>query len=89
MTGQVNLPEYDAMDMVAAQVMINHFGLTLAVSTTNFKFNVLKPLMIKHILHSIEILSDVCVTFSHCLTKEISAIRHTTTTIDDNDLLSF
>ena len=90
MTGEVNLPEYEAMDMVAAEIMINHLGLTLAVSITSFRFNVLRPLMIKHILYSIEILSDLCITFSNRLTKEISSIRDTTTTkIDDNGLLSF
>ena len=83
MSGKVNLSQYVAVNMVAAQVMMNHLGLSLAISMANFKFNVLQPLVIKHILHSMEILSDVCISFKNHLTDDNTLIPHTSTTLMD------
>lgn len=76
MSGEVN----EAMNMIAAQVMINHVGLTVAICMANLKFNVFKPLMIKYILHSIRIISDVCISFNDHLTDDATLITHQSTT---------
>ncbi|CAF4733826.1 unnamed protein product, partial [Rotaria sp. Silwood2] len=66
--------------MVAAQVMNNHLGLTVGVSMGSFKLNVLKPLIIKNILHSIRILRDFCSSFTNHFLVGIKLITHASTT---------
>ncbi|CAF4410177.1 unnamed protein product [Rotaria sp. Silwood2] len=80
MPGQVNLAQYEVMTMVAAQVMNNHLGLTVGVSMGSFKLNVLKPLIIKNILHSIRILRDFCSSFTNHFLVGIKLITHASTT---------
>jgi hypothetical protein len=63
MADYVNPIEYEAMTMVATQVMSNHFALTVASSIGDFKLNLCKPLIIKNILFSMRILRDVCLSF--------------------------
>jgi hypothetical protein len=58
--GKINPAQCEAMTMVAAQVMGNHVAVTVGGSMGHFKLNVLKPLIIKNVLHSIRILGDVC-----------------------------
>ncbi len=68
MPGKVNPTQCEAMTMVAAQVMGNHVAVTIGGSMGNFELNVFKPLIIKNVLHSIRILSDVCYSFTnHCV----------------------
>ena len=69
MPGKVNPTQCEAMTMVAAQVMGNHVATTVGGSMGNFELNVFKPLIIRNVLHSIRILSDVCLSFTdHCVT---------------------
>lgn len=68
MPGKVNPTQCEAMTMVAAQVMGNHVAVTVGGSMGHFELNVFKPLIIKNVLHSIRILSDVCHSFTdHCV----------------------
>jgi fumarate hydratase class II len=68
MPGKVNPTQCEAMTMVAAQVMGNHVAVTIGGSMGHFELNVFKPLIIKNVLHSIRILSDVCLSFTdHCV----------------------
>jgi fumarate hydratase class II len=68
MPGKVNPTQCEAMTMVAAQVMGNHVAVTIGGSMGHFELNVFKPLIIKNVLHSIRILSDVCYSFTdHCV----------------------
>ena len=52
------------MTMVCAQVIGNHMAVTVGVSNSNFELNVFKPLIIKNVLHSIELLADSCESFN-------------------------
>jgi len=68
--------------MVCAQVMGNHVAVTVGGSNGQFEvmkradmtlsdirqLNVFKPLLIRNLLHSIQILADACVSFAdHCV----------------------
>jgi fumarate hydratase class II len=59
----VNPTQSEAMTMVAAQVIGNDTAIKVAGSQGNFELNVFKPVMIRNLLHSTAILSDVCRTF--------------------------
>ena len=63
MPGKVNPTQSEAMTMVACQVFGNDAVITFAGSQGNLELNVFKPVMIRNLLHSIRILSDVCRTF--------------------------
>ena len=63
MPGKVNPTQSEAMTMVAAQVMGNDTAIGLAGSMGTFELNVFKPLMIYNLLQSIQLLSDVAVSF--------------------------
>ncbi len=68
MPGKVNPTQCEAMTMVAAQVMGNNVAVTVGGSMGHFELNVFKPLIIKNVLHSIRILSDVSYSFTdHCV----------------------
>jgi len=67
MPGKVNPTQCEALTMVAAQVMGNHVAITIACSQGHFELNVYKPVIIKNLLNSIEILSDAMHSFDiHC-----------------------
>jgi fumarate hydratase class II len=54
--------------MVAAQVMGNNTAITVAGSYGQFELNVFKPVMIKNLLQSIQILADGARSFTaHCV----------------------
>ena len=54
--------------MVCAQVIGNHVAVTVGGSNGHFELNVFKPLIIKNVLHSIELLADSCESFnSNCV----------------------
>ena len=54
--------------MVCAQVMGNHFAVTVGGSQGNFELNVYKPMMMHNLLHSVRLLSDSCRSFvDHCV----------------------
>jgi len=68
MPGKVNPTQCEAMTMVCVQVMGNDTAIGIAGSQGNFELNVFKPLMIHNLLHSIELLSDACRSFTdHCV----------------------
>jgi len=68
MPGKVNPTQCEAATMVAAQVIGNHVAVTVGGSMGHFELNVFKPLIIKNVLHSIRILSDVSHSFTdHCV----------------------
>jgi fumarate hydratase, class II len=68
MPGKVNPTQCEALTMVAVQVMGNDAAIGIAGSQGNFELNVFKPVMIFNYLHSVELLSDACVSFvDHCV----------------------
>jgi fumarate hydratase, class II len=63
MPGKVNPTQSEAMTMVVAQVFGNDTAIKVAGSQGNFELNVYKPVMVRNLLHSIRLLTDVCDTF--------------------------
>jgi fumarate hydratase class II len=76
----MNVNHYEPMTMVAAQVMGNHVAINHCLSMGNFKFNALKPLIIKNVLNSIYILSDVSYSLMGHLLGDIELKKDTSTT---------
>lgn len=58
MPGKVNPTQSEAATMVCCQVMGNHMTISIACSQGNFELNVFKPVIMKNLLNSIELLSD-------------------------------
>ena len=64
MPGKVNPTQAEAITMVACQTMGNHTAVTIGASQGNFELNVYKPMIIYNVLHSVQLLSDSCLSFS-------------------------
>ncbi|XP_056153056.1 fumarate hydratase, mitochondrial isoform X2 [Lampris incognitus] len=64
MPGKVNPTQCEAMTMVAAQVMGNHVAVTIGGSNGHFELNVFKPMMIKNVLNSAQLLGDAAASFT-------------------------
>ncbi|RZI45523.1 class II fumarate hydratase [Candidatus Finniella inopinata] len=68
MPGKVNPTQAETMTMVCCQVMGNHTTITVAGSQGHFQLNVFKPVIIYNLLQSMQLLGDVCESFTeHCL----------------------
>jgi len=80
MPGKVNPTQSEAMTMVCAQVIGNDTAIGVAGSQGNFELNVFKPVLIHNLLHSIELLSDTCRSFTdHCVVgiqPDLERIKH-------------
>ncbi|MDQ6724290.1 MAG: class II fumarate hydratase [Thermoproteota archaeon] len=63
MPGKVNPTQCEAMTMVCCQIIGNDMTIGMAGSQGNFELNVFKPVIIFNLLHSIQLLSDVCNSF--------------------------
>jgi fumarate hydratase class II len=63
MPGKVNPTQSEAMTMVCVQVLGNDATIGFAGSQGNFELNVYKPVIIFNLLHSVDLLTDVCRTF--------------------------
>lgn len=63
MPGKVNPTQCEAVTMVCTQVMGNDVTVSIADSQGNFELNVFKPVIIFNVLHSLNLLADVCETF--------------------------
>ncbi len=68
MPGKVNPTQCEAMTMIAVQVLGNDATIGIAGSQGNFELNVFKPVMIENLMHSIQLLADVTLSFhDRCL----------------------
>src|SRR5436190_1976892 len=68
MPGKVNPTQSEAMTMVCVQVLGNDAAIGFAGSQGNVELNVFKPVMIHNLLHSVELLADICNSFvDHCV----------------------
>jgi len=68
MPGKVNPTQCEAMTMVCLQVMGQDASIAWAGSQGNFELNVFKPVIIFNFLHSVDLLGDVCRSFTdHCI----------------------
>ncbi|NGX54787.1 MAG: Fumarate hydratase class II [Chlamydiae bacterium] len=64
MPGKINPTQCEAMAMVCAQVMGNDMAIAIGGSRGNFELNVFNPMIISNLLHSVQILGDVCRSFA-------------------------
>jgi len=64
MPGKVNPTQSEAMTMVCVQVMGNDAAIGIGGSQGNFELNVMKPLLIHNLLHSIRLLAGACASFT-------------------------
>merc|ERR1719333_943827 len=65
MPGKVNPTQCEAMTMVAAQVMGNHVAVTIGGANGHFELNVFKPMIIKNVLNSAQLLGDASMSFTN------------------------
>ena len=63
MPGKVNPTQCESLIMIAIQVMGNDCAVALAGSQGNFELNVMRPVAVTNVLHSINILGDGCRKF--------------------------
>src|SRR6266498_188330 len=87
MPGKVNPTQSEAMTMVCCQVFGNDVAITVAGSQGNFELNVFKPVMVRNFLHSVRILSDVCVTFREFCVEGIKPNRERIAELVGNSLM--
>jgi fumarate hydratase class II len=64
MPGKANPTQAEALIMVCAQVMGNDAAVVFGGASGNFQLNVCKPLIIRNVLHSLELLGDACASFA-------------------------
>src|ERR1700761_3165864 len=68
MPGKVNPTQCEAMTMVCCQVFGNHTTMTVAGSQGHFELNVYKPVLAYGMMHSIQLMTDVALSFTeHCV----------------------
>merc|ERR1711931_486404 len=65
MPGKVNPTQSEAITMVCAQVMGNHVAVSVGGSNGHFELNVFKPMIIKNVLNSAQLLGDASVSFTN------------------------
>ena len=75
MPGKVNPTQCEAVTMVAVQVMGNDTTVGIGASQGNFELNVFMPVIIFNFLQSVNLLSDVIVSFTQNCVSGISANR--------------
>eukprot|EP01135_Chromosphaera_perkinsii_P005624 Nk52_evm38s355 gene=Nk52_evmTU38s355 len=63
MPGKVNPTQCEALTMVCAQVMGNDVAINVGGASGNFQLNVFRPMMLRNVLHSIELMADSCTNF--------------------------
>jgi fumarate hydratase class II len=64
MPGKVNPTQSEALTMVCCQVMGNNVAISVASSQGNFELNVFKPVIMKNLINSIDLLADAMNSFN-------------------------
>lgn len=64
MPGKVNPTQCEALTMVCAQVLGNNGAVLFACANGHLQLNVYKPVIIRNVLHSVNLLSDGCASFA-------------------------
>lgn len=72
MPGKVNPTQSEAATMVCCQVMGNNVAISVACSQGNFELNVFKPVIMKNLLDSIELLNDSFMSFNERCAQSIT-----------------
>jgi fumarate hydratase class II len=77
MPGKVNPTQAEAVMMIAIQVMGNDTAVAIAGTQGNFELNVMRPVIINNLLHSIRILADGCDRFREFSVEGTEIVRET------------
>lgn len=64
MPGKVNPTQCEALTMVCAQVLGNDVAVSSGGMFGQFELNVFKPMMVRNLLESAQLIGDACVSFS-------------------------
>jgi len=68
MPGKVNPTQCEALTMIACQIVGNHHAITLGGMNGHFELNVFRPMIIRNVLESINLISDGINSFiDNCL----------------------
>lgn len=73
MPGKVNPTQCEAITMVCAQVLGNDVTIAFAGTQGNFELNVFKPVIIYNFLHSVQLLTDACISFKNFCVQGLRA----------------
>ena len=73
MPGKVNPTQCEALTMVCAQVIGNDAAVSVGGMGGHFELNAFKPLIIRNVLHSIDILGSAVLSFSKKCVEGLSA----------------
>lgn len=87
MPGKVNPTQCEALTMIACQVMGNHVAVTIGGSNGHFELNVFRPMIIRNIIDSLNLLSDGIESFIDQCLVGIEANRERITQLLDQSLM--
>ncbi len=87
MPGKVNPTQCEALTMIAAQVMGNHVAVTVGGMSGHFELNVFRPMIIRNIVESINLLSDGINSFIDQCLVGIEANRERITQLLEQSLM--
>eukprot|EP00298_Acanthocystis_sp_HF-20_P004425 c14754_g1_i1.p1 GENE.c14754_g1_i1~~c14754_g1_i1.p1 ORF type:complete len:192 (+),score=59.26 c14754_g1_i1:260-835(+) len=81
MPGKVNPTQCESMTMICTQVIGNDTAVSFAGSQGHFQLNVFKPVIVKNVLESINLLGEGCIAFAE---RCIDGIKPNTKVIEQN-----
>jgi len=87
MPGKVNPTQCEALTMIACQIMGNHVAVTVGGSNGHFELNVFRPMIIRNIIESINLLSDGINSFIDQCLVGIEANRERITQLLEQSLM--
>ena len=87
MPGKVNPTQCEALTMIACQIMGNHVAVTVGGSNGHFELNVFRPMIIRNVIESINLLSDGINSFIDQCLVGIEANRERITQLLDQSLM--
>ncbi len=87
MPGKVNPTQCEALTMIACQVMGNHVAVTVGGSNGHFELNVFRPMIIRNIIDSLNLLADGINSFIDQCLVGIEANRERITQLLEQSLM--
>ena len=88
MPGKVNPTQCEALTMIACQVIGNHHAITLGGMNGHFELNVFRPMIIRNILESINLINDGVNSFiDNCLVGIIANQERITELLNNSLML--
>ena len=88
MPGKVNPTQCEALTMISCQVIGNHQAITLGGMNGHFQLNVFRPMIIRNIIESINLIADGVNSFvNNCLTGIIANQQRITDLLNNSLML--